>query len=709
MSQVSGHDVADLEPDLFLESDLGLDSIKTIQMLTNLVELIPPEQQGDFLQAVPMEQLMQLQTLSDIIAVTQNWLNRDTPEMDAVRSIAIEEQTTGDRIVTEAVELTDSQYILLAGHFAVTTCTICSTVRLEGTFEPEIAQESWKQLLLRHPLLRAYFSIPSEATSFKDYQLLVMDNPPTPELSVTDLSGDDAATQERQIQAAVDREINQAWRLEEWSLHRFFAFRLSENLYELALSLHHVIADGLSAHIVLREFLEIYGANLSNTKPNLPPATTLENYQQQIAQINSWRSPEAAKLLQKYLSQQGNSKFLWNPQQAKISQTANACTVRSIIDRNTLIKLTERARDWRLPLNCLLVGSYLKAIASFQTETESMIINIPTSGRTYSNTDVSNVVGCFAENLALSFPSPPAEDTLSWLKLVQSQIQTALADHHDNAQTIQMGNLTRDQIKLVNGQMPSVAAELLRRAMKSNLYFSNMGQTGLKQQYGTLKILNYRSSTATNAGCIDTLAEIFGDRLYFNTNYDSNVFTASVIERLLAKFHEELAYLASFKVESAPAATLTVDTVDADTRLMLQQVVNTVCHLSLKEADFAQDLETDLGIDSLESIRIITELERRLEQKLDRQALLSCRSLAEIATVLSPSAEPAAVNDGELAIPYVAITQQVKRTPNAIAVLDPDTPLTYLELHRLSNQVARCLREQGVKPGDLVGIMTQAN
>ncbi|MEL7418142.1 MAG: amino acid adenylation domain-containing protein [Cyanobacteria bacterium J06555_3] len=708
VSQVSGHDVADLEADLFLESDLGLDSIKTVQMLNGLVELIPPERQGDFLQAVPMEQLMQLQTLGDIIAVAQNWLAGDTKEMDTAQPPAIDYQIVDDPVTTEAVDLTDSQYIMLAGHFAVSTNTICSTVRFEGTLDPEIARQSGQQLLLRHPLLRAYFAIPPEATSFKDYQLLVMDNPPAPELSIIDLSSDDAATQERQIQAAVDREINQAWCLEKWSLHRFFAFRLAENLYELAISLHHVIADGLSAHIVLREFLEIYGANLNNTQPNLPPATTLENYHQQIAQINNWRSPEAEKLLQKYLSQQGNSKFFWNPQKGAISEMAKTRTVRSIVDQSILTKLTERARDWRLPLNCLFVGSYLRAVASFQTETESIIINIPTSGRTYPNTDVSNVVGCFAENLALSFPSPQA-DSLSWLKSVQSQIQTALADHHDNAQTRQIGRGTREQIKLVNGQMSSMTAELIRTAIKSNLYFSNMGQTGLNQQYGTLEVLNYRSSTATNAGCIDTLAEIFDDRLYFNTNYDRNVFTASFIDRLLAKFLEELENLAILDVKSAPAAKSFNVPIDFNTRSIVQQVVSSVCHLSLGEADFDRDLETDMGIDSLESIRIITELERILARKLDRQALLSCRSLDEIARVLSPSEESAAVDDEEPLIPYVAIAQQVRRTPNAIAVLDPATPLTYLELHRLSNQVAHCLREQGVKPGNLVGIMTQRN
>lgn len=45
-------------------------------------------------------------------------------------------------------------------------------------------------------------------------------------------------------------------------------------------------------------------------------------------------------------------------------------------------------------------------------------------------------------------------------------------------------------------------------------------------------------------------------------------------------------------------------------------------------------MEADLGVDSLERIRIITRLEK-LIGKVDRQALLSCRSLQEMANTLT--------------------------------------------------------------------------
>ena len=60
-------------------------------------------------------------------------------------------------------------------------------------------------------------------------------------------------------------------------------------------------------------------------------------------------------------------------------------------------------------------------------------------------------------------------------------------------------------------------------------------------------------------------------------------------------------------------------------------------------------------------------------------------------------------------IPYLKIVEQVQQTPEAVAVLQGDIKLTYVELHRLSNQVANYLRTLGVRPNTLVGIMTQRN
>ncbi|MBJ7968240.1 AMP-binding protein, partial [Bacillus cereus] len=49
----------------------------------------------------------------------------------------------------------------------------------------------------------------------------------------------------------------------------------------------------------------------------------------------------------------------------------------------------------------------------------------------------------------------------------------------------------------------------------------------------------------------------------------------------------------------------------------------------------------------------------------------------------------------------------VERTPENIAVVFENKQLTYWELNEKSNQVAALLREKGVKPDTVVGIMVE--
>ena len=51
--------------------------------------------------------------------------------------------------------------------------------------------------------------------------------------------------------------------------------------------------------------------------------------------------------------------------------------------------------------------------------------------------------------------------------------------------------------------------------------------------------------------------------------------------------------------------------------------------------------------------------------------------------------------------------EQAERTPDNIAVICEDKQLTYRELNEQSNQLAGTLREKGVKPDSIVGIMAK--
>src|SRR5258708_3021724 len=52
------------------------------------------------------------------------------------------------------------------------------------------------------------------------------------------------------------------------------------------------------------------------------------------------------------------------------------------------------------------------------------------------------------------------------------------------------------------------------------------------------------------------------------------------------------------------------------------------------------------------------------------------------------------------------VTRTPERNPTGIPAVGPTPPPTYEQLELLSNQLARQLRRDGVRPGDRVGILT---
>ncbi|NEP55213.1 MAG: hypothetical protein F6K65_43095, partial [Moorea sp. SIO3C2] len=134
-----------------------------------------------------------------------------------------------------------------------------------------------------------------------------------------------------------------------------------------------------------------------------------------------------------------------------------------------------------------------------------------------------------------------------------------------------------------------------------------------------------------------TLQEVFDGRLHMFASYDYNFFELSEIDNLMREYIAQIEELVSLTIQpeqpSKSQQPLPTDTAIEST---LRQVTEEICHYPISADEMDLDLEADLGVDSLERIRIITHLEK-LYGKVDRQGLLSCRSVQEMASTLSQS------------------------------------------------------------------------
>ncbi|MFD1147579.1 amino acid adenylation domain-containing protein, partial [Saccharothrix hoggarensis] len=144
---------------------------------------------------------------------------------------------------------------------------------VEGPLDVARLRQAAKALLHRHANLRASFEHEGLAMPVQ-----VIPRKFTVPWQQVDLAALDPVAQQAELTArhAADRATR--FDLSSPPLVRFAVFRLAPGRFRLALSKHHLLLDGWSMPIVVRELFELYGDENS-----LPPVTPYKNYLEWIA------------------------------------------------------------------------------------------------------------------------------------------------------------------------------------------------------------------------------------------------------------------------------------------------------------------------------------------------------------------------------------------------------------------------------------------
>ncbi|APM38917.1 non-ribosomal peptide synthetase [Clostridium kluyveri] len=692
ISNVTGHKIEDLDCEMFLEGDLGIDSIKMVTLMNQLMKLVPTERLDEFTSMYPIVRLMSLQTIGEIVLIFEEFYN-------------VEELSQSEK---DDLVILNAQYPFLVSYWSVGTLTICSGVKIQGSLYLNQLQESWIELVKRHPSLRGEFDVCEGAKSFKDYSLKVFSNPTLPEIEVQDIRHMPEQAKSQTINQIIEEILNNSFDIFVYPLHRFMVIQINDTEYELILANNHLISDGLGNQQILREILEIYAAKIQGVSVKLWESVSLGDYNKVVSEMNNWNDPEENKNLDSYSRVCGKAKYSFNPfgRDNADNEFAQVETKKYWISENITRLLMDKSRAWRVSLFTLIVSAYLKSVTQLDEDSDQIILNLPTGGKVYPSIDATGLIGCFAQNMSLSFNSKEAdEDWVTLVMRVDKEIKDKISAGIDRAQTYIAAKMAKDEDMLEDGKMSKTTAAFVRSSLKSNLYLSFVGDTHIKERYGSLKIVDYEAYTSTNAGAIDNVIELFQNQIFISSNYDSLHFHEDDINLLLKKFIDNLYFLANYKMENQDEV-LRLE-VSEDKMLLgeLQKIAEEICCTSICEQDVHKDLEADFGVDSLQRIRIITRL-CKLHEGVDKNSLFECRTLSEMALLVEKNRSlTESYSEEKEQIPYRQIVKQCRATPDAIAIMYKDESVTYRELDRISNRIANYLKSQGVKRGSLVGIM----
>jgi len=141
---------------------------------------------------------------------------------------------------------------------------IPSAIRLTGLLDIPALEKSYNELIKRHEALRTTFDM------VNDEPVQVIAEASSSRLNTIDLQQLSAEEQESRIRHLIVQEAQEPFDLARGPLLRMTLVRLQEDRHVLLLTMHHIISDGWSIGVFLREMAALYDAFQQHRPLSMP-------------------------------------------------------------------------------------------------------------------------------------------------------------------------------------------------------------------------------------------------------------------------------------------------------------------------------------------------------------------------------------------------------------------------------------------------------
>ncbi|MBW4650218.1 MAG: amino acid adenylation domain-containing protein [Kastovskya adunca ATA6-11-RM4] len=294
-------------------------------------------------------------------------------------------------------------------YFNQFSCTI------EGNLNVAAFQQAWQQVVERYPILRTafYWEELEKPLQVVHRQVEI----PWQQHDWRHLS---ATKQQEQLATFLKGDREQGFELNQAPLMRCILIQFTDDTYQFIWSHHHLLIDGWSLPIILKEVFAFYDAFDQGKELYLPTSRPYRDYiiwlqQQDLSQAEAfWRQElqgftAPTPLAVGKAANLSNHKPTYAEQDLQLSQ-AIATELQSV------------ARQHRLTLNTLVQGAWAFLLSRYSGEAE-VVFGATVSGRPNSLPKVESMVGLFINTLPVRVQVPGDASLLLWLQqLMQQQV-----------------------------------------------------------------------------------------------------------------------------------------------------------------------------------------------------------------------------------------------------------------------------------------------
>ncbi|MGE6762903.1 amino acid adenylation domain-containing protein [Corallococcus interemptor] len=390
------------------------------------------------------------------------------------------------------------------------------SVRLHGPLDVECLRAALQDLSERHEALRTTFSADG-------LTLCVAAATPFP-LEVLALDALPPSERDARVRELVAHEVETPLSLESGPLLRPRLARLSAQEHLLTLTAHHIVCDGWSMAVMLRDLATFYSAHARRTPHTLPPAPTFSDYARAQAQLAT--TPEYAEHERYWLKQfSGALPVLELPldRRRPPSKTYSSRREDCVLEP-ALVEQLKRvgARHGGSFFTTLLAG--FKALLHRLTGLEDVVVAIPAAGQSVAG--LKDLVGHCVNALPLR-SNVAAEAPFTQ---VLKQLRTTMLDAYEH-QEYTFGTLLK---QLALPRDPS------RLPLVNVLFNVDQAVTGEQLEFqGLTCTLASNPRHFENFDLFINAAEAHG-RVVLECQYNTDLFDGSTVRRWMACYEELL-------------------------------------------------------------------------------------------------------------------------------------------------------------------------
>lgn len=382
---------------------------------------------------------------------------------------------------------------------------------LHGKFDASVFTRAWQEVVKRHPALRTAF-----VWDCLDEPLQIVYSNLQLHLEEQDWRKLSSGKCEQRLEA-YRAEQYRNFKLSEAPLMRMIVVRVAEETYQFVWTFHHLLLDGWSVSLLLKEVFTLYKSSCESQNIKLEESYPFRNYIEWLQQQDLSKAEVFWRQTLKGFTKP-KSLLIDRTPGALLKQATNYKEQKIYLSASTTATLQSLARQHQLTLNSIVQGAWALLLSHYTGEKDVVFGSI-FSGRPTDLVGIELMAGLFINTLPVRLQVIPEASFLPWLKALQ-------------AQQVELRQYEYSPLVEIQGWSEVPRGVPL---FESILVFENYPiDSSLLKQNGDLKIEQVRSLEQTNYPL--TVVVVPGSELSLAISYSCEHFHASTIAQMLSHF-----------------------------------------------------------------------------------------------------------------------------------------------------------------------------